>query len=118
MDICQDLVIPYLGPGFYCRVSCRFFRYEPFHKPMEGCLSFADFINLKPSNSIFDPKFSLHYFMDFASNERWKCYNKQCPISWSEPFHCQGDKRCISYQSSVRIFCSLILRLVLNLNLF
>ena len=36
--------------------------------------------------------------MDFASNQRWRCHNKQCLISWSEPFHCQGDQRCISHK--------------------
>ena len=97
MAIFEDQLIPYLGPGFCSRVSCKFFHYEPFHKPIEGCSSFEDFKHIQPTNSVFDKKFNLNYFMDFASNERWRCYNKQCSISWSEPFHCQGDTRCISF---------------------
>ena len=98
MALFDDQLIPYLGPGFCSKVSCKFFHYEPFHKPIVGCSSFDFFKNLEPSTLIFDPKFSLHFFMDFASNQRWRCYNKQCQISWSEPFHCQGDSRCISYE--------------------
>ena len=98
MAFLEDQIIPYLGPGFCSRVSCKFFNYEQFHKPVEGCSSFNEFLNLKPTTSVFDPNFTLHYFMDFASNEKWRCHNKQCQISWSEPFHCQGDERCISFQ--------------------
>ena len=98
MALFEDQIIPYLGPGFCSKVSCKFFHYEPFHKPIQGCSSFHFFKNLEPSTLIFDPKFNLKFFMDFASNERWRCYNKQCQISWSEPFHCQGDSRCISYE--------------------
>jgi len=33
----------------------------------------------------------------------WSCpFNKNCPISWSKPFHCLGDKQCISHSK----FCS------------
>ena len=104
MALFEDQFIPYLGPGFCSSVSCKFFHYEPFHKPIEGCSSFNNFMNSQLTTSIFDPKFTLHYFMDFASNEKWRCYNKQCQISWSEPFHCQGDKRCISYQKFCEYF--------------
>ena len=104
MAIYEDQLVPYLGPGFCSRVSCKFFHYEPFHKPIEGCSSFEDFKNIKQNNSAFDEKFSLNYFMDFASNERWRCYNKQCAISWSEPVHCQGDMRFISFPNFCQYF--------------
>jgi len=103
-EIFQDLVDPYLGPGFCCAVSCKFFHYEPFHKPIQGCKGFENFKTIKPNNTMVDPNFSLHYFMDFASNEKWKCHNKKCLISWSEPFHCQGDSRCISFPKFCEYF--------------
>ena len=98
--IYDDLVVPYVGPGFCCAVSCQFFGYEPFHKPIEGCKGYENFQKIQKIESIhtiYDPKFSLHLFMDFASNQKWRCYNKNCPINWSEPFHCQGDKECILF---------------------
>ena len=102
MAVFEDLITPYLGPGFCCKVSCKFFHYEPFHKPIEGCKGYEDFVAQAPSTATYDQSFTLEYFMDFASNEKWKCYNKKCPISWSKPFHCQGDKECISHAK----FCS------------
>ena len=45
--IYDDLVIPYVGPGFCCAVSCQFFAYEPFHKPIEGCKGNENFQKLK-----------------------------------------------------------------------
>ena len=59
--VCEDLVPLYLGPGFCCKVSCQFFKYEPFHKPIEGCLGYESFQTLEPSDSHFDPKFTLHF---------------------------------------------------------
>jgi len=73
----EDLVTPYKGPGFCCKVSCKFFAYEPFHKPIKGCKGYDDFMARNPSTAIFDQFFTLEYFMDFASNEHWKCYNKR-----------------------------------------
>ena len=101
-EIFHDLVVPYLGPGFCCAVSCQYFHYESFHKPIQGCKGFEKFNTImiklmSCNNSMVDPNFSLHHFMDFAANEKWKCHNKKCLISWSEPFHCQGDSRCISF---------------------
>ena len=90
--IYEDLVIPYIGPGFCCAVSCRFFGYEPFHKQHEGCKGYENFQKIESIDTLYDPKFSLHLFMDFASNQKWRCYTKNCPINWSEPFHCPGDK--------------------------
>ena len=50
MAVFEDQLVPYLGPGFCSRVSCKFFHYEPFHKPIEGCLSFEDFKNIQEEN--------------------------------------------------------------------
>ena len=102
MAVFEDLITPYLGPGFCCKVSCKFFHYEPFHKPIEGCKGYEDFVAQAPSTATYDQSFTLEYFMDFASNEKWKCYNKKCPISWSKPFHCQGYKECMPHTK----FCS------------
>ena len=102
--IYDDLVIPYVGPGFCCAVSCQFFAYEPFHKPIEGCKGYENFQNIEAIDRIFDPNFTLHYFMDFASNEKWKCYIKNCPIHWSEPFHCQEDIRCVQFPKFCEYF--------------
>ena len=97
----EDLVTLYLGPAFCCKVSCQFFKYEPFHKPIEGCLGDESFQTLTSSDSNFDEKFALHFFMDCFE---WKLemLQKNCPISWSKPFHCLGDKQCISHSK----FCS------------
>ena len=103
-EIFHDLVVPYLGPGFCCALSCQYFHYESFHKPIQGCKGFENFKEIESNKMIVDPKFSLHKFMDFAANQKWKCFNKKCPISWSEPFHCQGDSRCISFSSFCEYF--------------
>ena len=66
MALYEDLVTPYVGPGFCCKVSCKFFAYEPFHKPIEGCKGYDDFMARKPSTAIFDQSFTQEYFMDFA----------------------------------------------------
>ena len=86
----HDLIIPYVGPGFCCSVCCIFFHYEPFHKPIQGCKGYENFEKIGNKEDTYDSKFNLHHFMDFASNEKWKCFAKNCPIHWSEPFHCQG----------------------------
>ena len=52
----------------------------------------------------YDLEFNLHYFMDFVSNEKWKCFAKNCPIHWSEPFHCQGDIRCVQFPKFCEYF--------------
>ena len=79
----EDLVTPCLGTGFCCVVSCQFFRYEPFHKSIEGCKGFDTFQQIEPINyRIVNPNFSLHM---------------NCSVSWSEPFYCQGDQRCIQF---------------------
>ena len=103
-EIFHDLVVPYLGPGFCCALSCQYFQYESFHKPMQGCKGFENFKEIENNKMIVDPKFSLHKFMDFYANQKWKCFNKKCPISWSEPFHCQGDARCISFPKFCEYF--------------
>ena len=95
--IYDDLIIPYVGPGFCCSVSCIFFHYEPFHKPIQGCKAYENFEKIGNKEDTYDSKFNLHHFMDFASNEKWKCFAKNCPIHWSEPFHCQGDIRCVQF---------------------
>ena len=95
--IYDDLIIWNVKPGFCCSVSCIFFHYEPFHKPIQGCKGYEHFVNIENKEDTYDPKFKLHHFMDFASNEKWKCFAKNCPINWSEPFHSQGDKRCIQF---------------------
>jgi len=79
--IYDDLIIPYVGPGFCCSVSCIFEKEDTY-----------------------DSKFNLHHFMDFASNEKWKCFAKNCPIHWSEPFHCQGDIRCVQFPKFCEYF--------------
>ena len=61
MAILEDQIVPYLGPGFCSSLSCKFFLYEPFHKPIEGCSNFEHFKTLKQSNSVFDNRFNLHY---------------------------------------------------------
>ena len=66
MAIFEDQLIPYLGPGFCSRVSCKFFHYEPFHKPIEGCSSFEDFKHIQPTNSVFDKKIQLELFHGFC----------------------------------------------------
>ena len=72
---------------------------------------YDDLIVLTIGNTdiIYDRRFDLHHFMEFSSNEKWKCPSKNCPIHWTEPFHCQENKSCIYFLNSAIISTSLLI---------
>jgi hypothetical protein len=43
MNLIEDIVIPYVGPGCCHDKKCKFYWYEFYHKPIEGCIKWNQF---------------------------------------------------------------------------
>ena len=68
MNILENLVIPFVGPGCCHDRACKFYWYELYHLPVEGCPSWEFYkkhvtVN-NQSDSKFDPNFNINEFMD------------------------------------------------------
>ena len=69
MDVIEDLVIPYVGPGCCHSTDCQFYWHEFYHKPTDSCPDWESLQIEMMNNKKFSSKFILHEFMDYAAHE-------------------------------------------------
>ena len=105
MNLIKDVVIPYVGPGCCHDKKCKFYWYEFYHKPIEGCIQWNQFKYQAPQIHKFDSNFKIHEFMDYASyGERWRCYDVKCPC-YFEGIHSRAIQGCSGHQE----FCNFLI---------
>ena len=114
MALYEDLVTPYVGPGFCCKVSCKFFAYESFHKPIEGCKGYDDFMARKPSTAIFDQSFTLEYFIDLLRTNIGSATIRNAQYPGVNHSTVKVTKSAFRTQSFVRTSISLLIQLKNN----
>ena len=114
MALFEDQIIPYLGPGFCSSVSCKFFHNEPFHKPIEGCSSFNNFMNSQLTTSIFDPKFTLHYLWILLQTKNDDAIINNVKFHGASHFIAKEISAVFLIKSFVNISTSLLFQLPLN----
>ena len=57
MNILEKLVIPFVGPGCCHDRACKFYWYEFYHLPVEGCPSWESYKKDATVNNQIDSKF-------------------------------------------------------------
>ena len=96
MNILENLVIPFVGPGCCHDRACTFYWYEFYHLPVEGCPSWESYKKDATVNNQIDPNFNINEFMDYACNEiRWRCHQRNCPL-WRNGMHSQALVNCVN----------------------
>ena len=81
MNIIEDLLTPYVGPGCCHNKNCQFYWYEFYHLPTEKCPDWENLQNQLSSDKKFSSLFKLHEFMDYAAHEiRWRCVESSCSL--------------------------------------
>ena len=103
MNLIEDTVIPFVGPGCCHNKNCIFYRYKYYHKPIQGCLKWDEFQNQGNTAKVFSSNFKVHEFMDYPSYEiRWRCYNLKCPLLSKHGIHSSALVGCLEHKQ----FCT------------
>ena len=103
MNIIEDLLIPYVGPGCCHNKNCQFYWYEFYHMPTKSCPDWEPLQKELISDQKYSSKFNLHEFIDYVAHKiKWRCVESSCALWPTSGMHSKELQGCISHET----FCN------------